>query len=142
MKCSKKRLEVFGLGLALVAIVGCGSKTSETIDPADLAGHWELTSSDETEWFDLASDGSFTATINRNGFIATTLSQGPHIGVAGTWQLSDHTITFNLASSPEPGLVDQRHSYKILKLTNRNMDTLDARGNKKTLLRGKADQSD
>ena len=136
MSCSRRVLGVIGFVLALVALAGCGPATPETIAADNLTGRWELTSDGETESFNLAADGSFVATIDRDGFIATTLSQGPHVSVKGTWQLSDRTITFNLTSSSDPTLDGQSHSYEILALTDRNMDTVDARGNKKTLLRG------
>ena len=129
-------MRILGFVITLVALVGCGPTTPETIAVVNLTGRWELTSDGQTEWFDLAADGSFTATIDRDGFIATTLSQGPHVSVEGTWHLSDRTITFNLTSSSDPALADQSHTYKILELTDRNMDTVDASGNKKTLLRG------
>ena len=138
MNCSRNLVSVLVRVVALFALValsGCGPATSETISADNLTGRWELTSDGETEWFDIAPDGSFNATIDRNGFIATTLSQGPHVSVAGTWQLSDKTISFILTTSSDPALVGQTHAYEILALTDRNMDTVDANGNKKTLIR-------
>ena len=135
MERPRKCLAALGLALILVAGAGCGPPTPEKIDVADLTGRWELASDGETEWFDLSADGTFTATIDRDGFIATTLSQGPHVTVTGTWQLVGRTIGFEFTSSSAPTLVEQSHSYEILALSNRKMDTVDAEGNKKTLLR-------
>jgi len=136
MNCSPKRISALVLAVALVSVLGCGPTEPEPIDPAHLSGHWELKSNDETEWFDLAEDGSFTATIDRDGFIATTLAQGPHVTVEGKWQLAGRTITFELTDSSDPNLVGQSHAYEIIELTNRSMETIDASGSKKTLLRG------
>lgn len=128
-------LGVLGFVPILVALVGCGPTTPENVDATNLVGRWELVSNGETEWLDLAADGSFTATIDRDGFIATTLSQGPHVTTGGTWQLTNRTITFHFTNSSDPALTDQAHSYEILKLTDRSLDTVNASGKKKTLLR-------
>ncbi len=137
MNGSRKYLGIMGMVLALVALAGCGPKKVDTINVADLVGHWEIRGGDETEVLDLAADSSFTGMILRDGFMATTLSQGPRVSIEGDWGLDGHTITFDLTSSSEAALVGQSDSYKILKLTDRDMTTLDARGNKKTLLRRK-----
>ncbi len=84
MNRSRKLLSVLGFVPLMVAFCGCGPATRESIDAANLVGRWELVSNGETEWFDLAADGSFTATIDRDGFIATTLSQGPHVTTGRT----------------------------------------------------------
>ncbi len=137
MNGSRKYLGIIGMVLVLVALAGCGPKKPDTIDIPDLVGHWEILGGDETEVLDLAADGSFTGMILRDGFMATTLSQGPRVSVEGDWGLDGHTITFDLTSSSEQALVGQSNTYKILKLTDRDMSTLDARGKKKTLLRRK-----
>ncbi len=79
MICARKFLGVLGSIFSAVVLAGCGPATPEAIDEDNLTGRWELEGNGETEWFDLAADGSFTATIDRNGFIATTLSQGPRV---------------------------------------------------------------
>lgn len=142
MHCSRKRNSALSrfLWIALVAISGCAPNQEpsqpESIDPAHLSGRWEIQSGDETEWFNLAVDGSFTATIDRDGFIATTLSQGPHVTVRGQWKLTGRTITFALDHSSDPNLEGQIHAYEITEVTDRSLDTVDARGNKRTLTRG------
>ncbi len=135
MNRSRKLLGVLALLPILVALTSCAPPTPENIIAGNLVGRWELVSNGETEWFDLKADGSFTATINRNGFIATTLSQGLQVTTGGSWQLTDRTIALHLTTSSEPTLNGQVHSYEILNLTDRNMDTVNASGEKKTLLR-------
>ncbi len=56
--------------------------------------------------------------------------------VTGTWELVDRTIGFEITRSSAPALNGQSHRYEILALSDRSMDTVDASGNKKTLLRG------
>jgi uncharacterized protein (TIGR03066 family) len=135
MNSPSKHLGALCFATLLLTLVGCGRTTPEKIDAANLVGRWELVSNGETEWFDIAADGSFTAKIDRNGFIATTLSQGPHVTLEGTWKLTDRTIIFQLRDSSDPSLTGQSHSYEILTLTDRSMDTVNASGQRKTLRR-------
>jgi hypothetical protein len=135
MNGSRKLLVVFGLLPVLIILASCAPPTPENITAANLTGRWELISNGETEWLDLKTDGTVSAKITQNGFIATTLSQGPQADVAGSWQLADKTITLQLMSSSEPGLEGQVHSYKILSLTKQSMETVNASGQQKILRR-------
>jgi len=135
MNRSRKLLGVLGLLPILVALAGCSPPATENITAANLVGRWELVSNGETEWFDLKADGSLTATIDRRGFIATTLSQGPQVITGGSWQLTGRTITLRLTDSSDPALNGQIHTYEILTLTDRNMETANASGEKRILLR-------
>jgi hypothetical protein len=135
MNRSRKLLVVLGLLSILITLTSCAPPTPEKITAANLIGSWELVSEGETEWLDLKADGSLSAKITQNGFIATTLSQGARADVSGSWQLADSTITLRLTSSSEPGLEGQVHSYQILSLTDKSMDTVNANGKQKTLRR-------
>jgi hypothetical protein len=135
MNRSRKLLVVFGLLSILITLTSCAPPTTESISAANLIGRWELVNDGETEWLDLKADGSISATITQNGFIATTLSQGQRADVSGSWQLVDSTITLQLTNSSESGLEGQVHAYKVTSLTNRSMETVNASGEKKTLRR-------
>jgi len=131
----RKLLVVCGLLPMLIILTSCAPVTHEDITAANLTGRWELVSNGETEWLNLKADGTVSAKITRNGFIATTLSQGPQVDVAGSWELDDTMITLQLMSSTEPGLEGQVHSYKIISLNNQSMQTVNASGQQKTLRR-------
>jgi hypothetical protein len=135
MNRSRKLLVVFGLLSILITLTSCAPPTPENITAANIIGRWELVSDGETEWLDLKADGSVSAKIIQDGFIATTLSQGQQVDVSGSWQLADSTITLQLTNSSEPELEGQIHSYKILSITNQSMKTLNASGEQKTLRR-------
>jgi hypothetical protein len=122
--------------VALVGLLACAPAQPESIDAEHLAGRWVLDTGSETEWFHLDADGTFTADIRRDGFNSTTLSQGPRIELSGRWTLDDRTLSFQVETSDDDGLVGQIHTYEITELTDRQMSTVDAQGKASTLQRG------
>jgi hypothetical protein len=123
--------------LAIVALVAaCTPATPEPIDAAHLAGRWELTSAGETEWLDIDAAGTFTGTIQSDGFLAQTLSQDPRATLAGAWVLEDRTITLTIETSSDDGLVGQVKTYEIEALTDRTMNTKGPSGTRHELIKG------
>ena len=134
---SALQLGVLALLLSLLAGVtgllsACGPATAEPIDAAHLAGRWELTTDGETEWFHLADDGTFRCEIRRDGFLSTTLPDESAVTLQGTWTLEQQTLTFQFEAAPN---VSGPHVYRIVSLTDRDMQTESPDGSTHTLIK-------
>ena len=120
----------------LLCVCACAPPTPEAIDAEHVAGRWTLDTGSESEWFHLEADGTYTAQIRQNGFIAATLSQGAAVDLRGDWELADRTISLTVTHSSGPkDMTGQVHSYEILELTDQEMVTSDATGRRQTLRR-------
>lgn len=129
-------LSYLTIALAVTALFGCGPATNEPIDVGHIAGRWMLDTGGETEWFHLEESGTFTAEIRGNGFVATTLSDGPRVKLSGRWTLEGRSLRFEIDASNDEALAGEPHVYQIVELTNREMLTTDSAGDQRKLLRG------
>jgi hypothetical protein len=123
--------------LAFLALfAGCTPATSEPIDAAHLAGHWELRTGSEVEWLKIDAAGTFTGTIHGRGFLAETLSQGPNVSLNGDWSLDGDAISFSITNASDDTLIGQVQTYQIEALTNRTMKTTGPDGAQRELIKG------
>jgi hypothetical protein len=132
---TRSRLRRLAAGIAIapvvaIALVACEPATPEPIDSAHLIGRWELQTDGETEWFHLKQDGTFTAEIRSNAFLATTIPAESGTELRGSWLLDGTTLTFHIEGSDLP-LV-----YELVSLTDRTLTTVSSDGTRHVLQKG------
>lgn len=128
----RRRCWIYSMLVAILSLpqFACGPATPEPIDRTHLIGRWELQTNNETEWVHLKEDGTLSADVRGNGFLARTIPAEPGARLAGTWQLAGKVITFRIDGASAP------LTYEIVSLTDREMITVDGDGARRVLHKG------